>query len=211
MTCATPDSTETRRLLETLRPGDRRGFERLCERHQEHLRRMVAVRLDPRLRGRIDPEDVLQEVQLEAYRRLEDYLQRAPMPFTFWMRRMVCQQLYDLQRRHLDAQCRSVRREQRLPDRSSFELARQLSINDASPSGAMADKERAQRMQEALAELSEPDREILLMRYVEGLSNREVAWMLDLSPDAASKRHGRALLRLHRVLRRLGWTEGPEP
>lgn len=205
-----PDSTQTRRLLDGLRQGDRRSFERLCQRHQKHLRQMIAVRLDPRLRGRIDPDDVVQEAQLEAFRRLEDYLRREPMPFAFWLRRTAYQRLHDLQRRHLEAQCRSVEREQRLSDRSSFELARRIPVHDASPSGKMAEKERAQRMQEALAELAESDREILLMRYVEGLSNQEVAWMLDLSPDAASKRHGRALLRLHRILRRLGWTEGPE-
>jgi RNA polymerase sigma-70 factor (ECF subfamily) len=93
-----------------------------------------------------------------------------------------------------------VDREVLLPDRSSLELAQRLVASGASPSESIARRELARRIQEALARLSQTDREILLMRYVENLSNREAAYLLEIDPDAASKRHGRALLRLQKVL-----------
>src|SRR2546425_7738206 len=73
------DSAETRRLLEQVRSGDERAFERLFARHRPYIRRVVALRLDPELRRRVDPSDVIQETQLEAFRRLDDYLKRRPM------------------------------------------------------------------------------------------------------------------------------------
>src|SRR5919201_2466011 len=121
-----PDSDETRQLLDDLRAGDGRAFGRLFARHRPYLRRLVALRLDTRLRARLDPSDVVQDAQLEAFRRLPDYLERRPMPFRLWLRKTAQERLAMLARRHLGAARRTVAREVPLPEGSSVSLARQF-------------------------------------------------------------------------------------
>jgi RNA polymerase sigma-70 factor (ECF subfamily) len=86
-------------------------------------------------------------------------------------------------------------------------LAQQLLAPGSTPSQRLDRREMARRVRQALAQLPESDREILLMRAYEGLSNQEVGYLLEIDPDAASKRHGRALLRLHKILSQGGRTE----
>jgi RNA polymerase sigma-70 factor, ECF subfamily len=195
----TPDSAETRGLLGQAEAGDRRAFEALFARYRDYLRQVVEVRLDPKVRARVDPSDVVQETQLEALRRLPDYLARRPMPFRLWLRKTAQERLLVVRRRHVEAGRRAVGREVPLPDRSSLLLAGGL-LAGSSPSRQAGRRELARRVRQALALLPEADREVLLLRAFEGLSNQEVACVLDLDPDAASKRHGRALLRLHQLL-----------
>ncbi|MBW3540205.1 MAG: sigma-70 family RNA polymerase sigma factor [Planctomycetes bacterium] len=204
------DSSETRRLLDRVRSGDTASFERLFEKHRPALRRMVEARLDRRLGARVDPSDVIQDAHLEAFRRLDDYLARRPMPFALWLRKTAYERILNLQRDHVEAARRSIRREVRLPDRSSLQLANRLFAAGPSPSRQFADRELAAQMRAALAELSPDDREILLLRYLDDLSNHEAACLLGISPGTASKRHGRALLRLHRVLTERG-LKGSQP
>jgi RNA polymerase sigma-70 factor (ECF subfamily) len=200
------DSTDTRRLLEQS-GGDRRAFDELFARHRAELRRFVERRLDPKLRGRLDASDVVQETQLEAYRRLPDFLRRRPMPFHVWLRRTAYERLLMLRRRHVEAAKRAVGREEALPDRSSVLLARQLFPAGSTPSRQLRRRELARQVQQVVARLSEDDREILFMRIVEGLAYQEVACILDIDPAAARKRHGRALLRLHQLLAAAGLKE----
>src|SRR5262249_45629528 len=87
----TPDSDETPGLREEARAGDRRAFDRLLAGHRAELRQFVELRMDPRMRGRVDASDVVQETQLEVYRRLEDFLDRRPMPFHVWLRKTAHQ------------------------------------------------------------------------------------------------------------------------
>src|SRR5216683_7343778 len=196
----TPDSAETQHLLQLIRAGDRQAFERLFERHRAPLRQMIEGRADARLRARIDPSDVVQETHLEAFRRLPDYLVRRPMPFRLWLRKTAYERLLMIQRRHLQAGRRAVGREVPLPDRSSVQLFRQLLAPGSTPGQQMAKAELARRVRQAVARLSEIDREVLLMRNLEGLSNHEVAQVLEIEPAAASQRYGRALLRLRKLL-----------
>src|SRR5437764_6369381 len=123
---AADDSAETRRLLEALRAGDAAAFARLCERHRPQLLEFLRHRFDPRLRARADPSDVVQEAQMEAHRRLDDYLARRPMPFHLWLRKTAYERLRMLQRRHLGAGRRAAGREALLPGPSSAALARKL-------------------------------------------------------------------------------------
>ena len=176
-------------------------------RHQEHLRRAVLLRLDRRLRSRVDPSDVVQETQMEAFRRLDDYLDRRPMPFRLWLRKTAHERLLKIREHHVKAAKRSVEREVPLPDHTSLELVRQLWAADSSPSQKAVKRELARRVRQTLAQLSETDREILLMRYLEKLSNREIGQILGLDPATVSKRHGRALLRLEKYLRENGIQE----
>src|SRR5438093_34489 len=105
-----PDSKETSALLERIKAGDDRAFDALFARHRDSLRAFIDLRLDPRIRARVDPSDVVQETQLEAYHRLRDYLERAPMPFRVWLRKTAYERLLKMQRHHAAAR-RSVGRE----------------------------------------------------------------------------------------------------
>jgi RNA polymerase sigma-70 factor (ECF subfamily) len=199
MNDAASDSVETERLLERARGGDARAFGELFDRHREYLCRVVERRLDPRVRKRVDASDVVQETQLEAFDRLADFLQRRPMPFGLWLLKTAHERLLKMQRFHMTAG-RSVRREVPLPERSSLELAQRLIAGGSTPSQQLGRRELAQRVREVLAELTEIDREIVLLRNFESLSNNDVAAMLDIEPEAAKKRYTRALMRLHRLM-----------
>ena len=202
-----PDSEYTRRLLEKARAGDQQAFEQLFARYKDYLRQVIDLRLDPRVRSRIDPSDVVQETQLEAFQRLPDYCDRQPMPFRLWLRQTARQRLLMAHRHHLGAARRTVDREVCLPDRSSVLLARQLLAASSSPSQKLSRRELTHEVQQAVAQLSDGDREILLMRSVEGLSNQEAAQVLGIEPATASQRYGRALLRLRNVLVAAGLLE----
>jgi RNA polymerase sigma-70 factor (ECF subfamily) len=195
-----PDSEETHELLRQARAGDRQAFERLFARYRDYLRQVVQLRLSPRLRPRVDPSDVVQETQLEAFRRLADYLEREPMPFRLWLRKTAQERLGMLQRQHLGAARRSVDREAALPDSSALQLAERLLAPGSTPSQRLSRQEVVRQVQQTLLQLSAADHEILLMRNLEGLSNQEVAQVLGLEPATASQRYGRALLRLRNLL-----------
>jgi RNA polymerase sigma-70 factor (ECF subfamily) len=196
-----PDSVETQSLLLQADSGDRQAFEELFARHRPALRRAVELRLDAKLRARVDPSDVVQETQLEAFQRLPDYLERRPMPFRLWLRKTAYERLLKVQRQHLKTAKRAAGREVPLPQESSLLLAEQLLAAGPTPSQQVAKRELVRRLRSALSELPSAQREVLLMRNFEGLSYQEVAYILDIDAAAARKRYGRALLQLrHRLL-----------
>lgn len=195
-----PDSRETQVLLDQAADGDDRACARLLERHRPRLLDFVDTHLDPLLRARLDASDVVQEAQIEATRRLPDFLRRRPMPFRVWLRKTAYEQLLMLRRRHIEAARRSIRREVQLPDRSSLVLAQNLVDPSGSPSARLNREELAQRMRQALDRLSQTDREALLMRHYEEMSYEEMGCILGIEPASARKRAGRALVRLHKIL-----------
>jgi RNA polymerase sigma-70 factor (ECF subfamily) len=209
MPTASPDTDE---LLARSAQGDRAAHDQLLARHRARLRKMVAYRLDPRLQARVDPSDVVQEVLAEASRKLPEYLKKRPLPFYPWLRQMAETRLLDLRRRHVDAQKRSVRREEpgvlALPDESAAELASRLVTSATSPSQRLVREEARQRVQAALTQLSPRDRQILELRHLEQLSVAETAAVLGISEAAVKTRHVRALQRLRGLLDDLG---GDEP
>jgi len=196
-----PDSAETCALLETLRRGDAGALEILLERYRTELRDFIACHFDPRLRARVDPSDVVQETQIELTGRMGDFLASRPMPFRLWLRKKAMERLLNLRRAHLTRVRRSVTREQALPERSSLLLARPLLARGSSPSQHLQARELAERVSRAVAQLSENDREVLLLRHAEDLPFEEIGCLLDIEPAAARKRFGRALIRLQNVLR----------
>jgi len=195
-----PDSPETDGLLEAVRRGERQALDRLLTRHRDELRSFVEMRLDPRLAARVDPSDVVQEAQVEMVRRMDDFLKRRPMPFRLWARKTAYERLLALHRHHVGRARRSVRREAALPDRSSLLLVRPLLRNGSTPSQRLEARELAERVAQAVGELSESDHEVLLLRHAEGLSFEEIACLLEVEPAAARKRFGRALIRLQQRL-----------
>jgi RNA polymerase sigma-70 factor (ECF subfamily) len=197
---AKADSSETRRLLQSGRNGDAGAFEELFLRHRAFVRQIIDSRLDDRLRARVDPSDIVQETQMEAFRRLDDYLGREPMPFRLWLRLTAYDRLQMAHRRHLGAKRRSVRNEFQLPENSSLHLAAPFLARGASPSQLVSRRELVARIRQVMQQLAEPDREILILRNLEQLSNQETAQVLSIAPATASQRYGRALLRLRQLL-----------
>jgi RNA polymerase sigma-70 factor (ECF subfamily) len=166
---------------------------------------MVAMRLDPRLRGRVDASDVIQEGYLEAMKRLEEFIRDPAVPFYIWLRFLVGQRVQEQHRRHLGTSGRDVGREVSLyrgamPGVRTGALAARLLGNLTSPSQAAVRAERKIRLQEALNRMDPLDREILVLRHYEQMTNGNAAAALGLNESAASKRYTRALERLKEIL-----------
>ncbi len=198
--------------------ADRADWVGLLSSHRDRLRRMVALRLDRRLRGRIDPSDVIQEAFLEATERRAEYAKQSDlMPPFLWLRFLTLQRLQIVHRRQLGTRSRDAAREvsihaEAFPQASSAALAAQLLGRDTRASEAAIRAERKRRLQEALDGMDPIDREVLVLRHFEQLSNGECARVLSLTESAATKRHLRALRRLKEILAALpgggeeGWT-----
>jgi RNA polymerase sigma-70 factor (ECF subfamily) len=200
MTQPEPDTEE---LLQRTSAGDRGARGALLQRHRRRLHRMVSVRMDRRLAARLDPSDVVQEALAEADRRLDDYLRARPLPFYPWLRQLAWDRLIEAHRRHVRAARRSVSREEAdpgLPEGSAAALADRLLASGTGPSEAARRHELKGRVQAALAALAAPEREVLLLRYVEKLSAREAAAVLGLSEAALKSRALRAVQRLRGLL-----------
>jgi len=196
---------ETSELLEQARQGDPKAVGDLLDHFRNRLRRMVALRMDRRLQGRIDASDVIQETYLEASSRLAEYLREPTMPFYIWLRFLTGQRLAMLHRHHLGIQARDAGREVSLykgalPEATSAALAAQLVGRFTSPSVAAVRAEMKIRLQEALNSMDSMDREVLALRHFEQLSNAETAEVLGLKPPAACNRYVRALERLKAIL-----------
>jgi RNA polymerase sigma-70 factor, ECF subfamily len=196
------DPGPLRQTLERAASGDGASWRELVGRHHDRLRRMVALRLDPRLRGRVDPSDVLQETYTDAVRQLPAYLEAPPLPFFLWLRQLAGTRLAKAHRHHLGTQGRDVRREVGLiPEASSAALADGLLGREGRPSEAAMRDELRDRLLAALDGMNPLDREMLALRHFEQLGNAEAARVLGLSVAAASKRYVRALERLRDVLK----------
>jgi RNA polymerase sigma-70 factor (ECF subfamily) len=192
-------------LHERLRAGDVRALAELFERHRDRLRRMVEIRMDPRLRARLDASDVLQEAYLDVARDLPSYLADAKLSPLLWLRLHVGRRLTTLHRQHLGAHMRDAGREislyrDALPEASSAALASMLLGRHTSPTQAAQRAERLLRVQEALNSLEPIDREVLALRHFEQLSRSETAEVLGIRQETAAKRYFRALKRLKDVL-----------
>ncbi len=198
------NSDDTQHLLDQVRQGDEAAVERLLSVHREPLRRMIGLRLDPALAARIDASDIVQDVLLEAHRRLQDYLLNPRLPFHLWLRHIARDHIIDAHRHERLAQRRSIDREQSLPvaraDESSFDWAAQFFDQELTPASAAMKQEMERKVQQAIQQLENDDRDIILMRYVEQLSNQEVAASLGLTEAAASMRCLRAVRRLQALL-----------
>lgn len=166
---------------------------------------MVALRMDRRVQGRVDPSDVIQDSFVDAAKRLPEYAKNPPMPFFVWLRWLVGQKLMEQHRRHLGAQVRDASRDVSLyhgdfPEASTADIAANLLGNFSTPSQSAIRSEQQKRLQDALDSLEPIDREILLLRHFEQLTNGEAAEVLQLDKSATSKRYTRALIRLKDVL-----------
>ncbi len=181
------------------------GLGELFARHRERLRRMVQLRLDRRLNGRVDASDVIQDAYVEATRRHAEYQSKPEVSPFVWLRFLTSQKLAQLHRFHLGAQGRDAGREVSIDgggrlEASSAALAAKLVGRFSSPSNAANRAELRQQLQEVLNAMNESDREILALRHFEQLDNAEAAQVLGVEPQAAYKRYVRAIRRLKSAL-----------
>lgn len=175
------------------------------EHHRERLRAFVKHRTDERLLGRLDWEDVMQDAFLVIQRRFPDFVAKPTVPFFIWMRAMTAQVLIDLHRKHLVMQKRNAGREVSIHQRLAFQstsasLAHLLTSSGTSPSHAAIRAEQLECVKLCLANMSKLDREVLVLRHMEQLSNGEIAHVFEIDKSAATKRYVRALRRLRQAL-----------
>ncbi|MFT4646973.1 MAG: RNA polymerase sigma-70 factor (ECF subfamily) [Glaciecola sp.] len=201
-----------RKAIDAACDGDNAPVGELLQEYRARLQNMVRLRLAPQLMGRVGVSDVIQETYAEVSERLPKYLDnrgdpadptKGRMPFFLWVRFLAGQQLMRAHRFHLGTAARAVGREATfggVPGASSQHLAAALSDGGMSPSGVASSLESQEILAGALQDLSETDREILMLRHFEQLNNREIAMLLGLSEPGASLRHMRALKRLREVL-----------
>ncbi|QDU19531.1 RNA polymerase sigma factor [Urbifossiella limnaea] len=201
-----PDSGDTLGLLGRVEAGDAAAAGELLARHRPALVAFVGGRLDPAVRTRVDASDVAQEALAEMARRLPDFLERRPMPFHLWARKTAYERLLKIRRAHR-ADCRDVGREEGGLAPSAVALARSLAAPEPTASEAAEAREVADQVAAAVKGLAEADREILVLRHVDGLSHVEAGLLLGVDPAAARQRYGRALFRLQRALRESGVLE----
>jgi RNA polymerase sigma-70 factor, ECF subfamily len=202
MTSEPSDLVELHRRIER---GDEAALLDLFTCHRDRLKRMVKLRLDRRLQGRIDASDVLQEASIDVVRRAREYLANPSMPAFLWLRWITGERLLSLHRRHLGSKVRDAGLEVSLhhgalPQATSVSLAAMLLGRLTSPTRAAQRAELQLRLQDAINAMDPVDREILTLRHFEDLNNNETAQVLGISKTAASNRYIRALKRLKDAL-----------
>ncbi|MEO1992183.1 MAG: sigma-70 family RNA polymerase sigma factor [Pirellulales bacterium] len=192
-------------LLDRVRSGDADAINSLLKRHRDVIKQMIDRRMDRGVRQRVDASDIVQDVMIEANRRLGDYLANPTMPFQLWLRHMARDRLVDAHRRHRVAATRSVDREVPLVipstgDQSQVDMGGQITDRGLTPAAAATWHELERRFAAAVELLEEGDRQIVLLRHFEHLSTAEVAEVLGLSKPAAGMRYLRAMRRLRVLL-----------
>ena len=192
-------------LIARLRRGEDDALAALFSHYHNRLKRIVHFRLDHRMAGRVSESDVIQETFISASKRLDHYRGKPEMPFLVWLRLLANQQLADLHRQHLQAEMRDVRKEISLEQpgvssHTSLAMAAHLVGQCTSPSRAFSRVERIAKLEEALNRMQAIDREVIALRHFEELTNAEVADVLDISDQAATKRYVRAIQRMKTIV-----------
>jgi RNA polymerase sigma-70 factor (ECF subfamily) len=208
------NSSGTNQLLDRVQTLEPAALEDLFARHKERLRRMVRLRLDPRLRGRFDSTRVLQAVHQDVRRRISEYLNNPALPFFLWLRQVAGQRLAALREEHLGEKAAELGLEVSLyrgalPEVNSASLAAQLLGQATSATQAAARADMQIRLQDALNTMDSLDREILTLCHFEDLSNAEAASVLGMDAAETSQRYIRAVKSLKEILSRIPGLLGP--
>ncbi len=203
--------SDTEQLLLRVAGGDDSAINQLLESSRPGLMRMVRTRIDPRVSARFDPSDVVQDTLMEAHKRLAEYFRKSDVPFHVWLRFLAWQRLAQLYRQHVGAERRSVAREvhrKHAAGDSERMFVDRLAGNITGPVVRAVREEARRRVRGALQLLRPHDREVLELRYLEQMNTREIASLLNISEEAVSTRHFRAIQRLHELVE---FSEGLDP
>jgi RNA polymerase sigma-70 factor (ECF subfamily) len=198
------DDGQGTELLRQARGGSLAARQQLLEQHRDRLHKMVSFRMDPRLRQRVNPSDVVQDTMIHAWNDLDAFLHDGRMPTYLWLRHLAWTRLIELYRMHVQAQKRSMNREGRarspLSDDGTIQLADHLAGSASSPSARMIREEAQARVKDVLDRLPDNYREVLILRYLEELSVQEMAELLKTEEATIKKRHLRALQKMRELL-----------
>ncbi|MEJ2111120.1 MAG: sigma-70 family RNA polymerase sigma factor [Acidobacteriota bacterium] len=196
---------ETEEILQRAATGDKIAFEELFDRHRPRLLKIIALRMDRRIAGRVDPSDILQETYMEAFKRLPKYLKKPDMEFYNLLRWIAREKTIEFYRRHVGTRKRTIRNEVPLtPVDSSAKLVSGLIGRLPTPSQELAKAELAEMLQKAFRQLDSDEQDLILWRHFDQLSTREMAELLNITEAAAFKRYMRAVQRLRKILQDLG-------
>jgi len=202
------EGTHADPLLDRAAGGDADAWGALLARHEQRLQRLASFRLDPRLRGRVDPADVMQDAFAAATERRAEFFRQSTRSLFLWLRWMVGNTMLELHRHHLGAKMRDPRREAQAgrgadgadDHGTRAALVAQLTAGATGPATAAGRAELKARLHEALGRMDATDREVLALRHFEQLTSAEAAAVLGIQERTAAKRYLRALERLRAVL-----------
>ena len=197
---ATPDPEQ---LLRQARAEPGAALGQLLELYRRYLELLARVQIGWRLQGKVDPADLVQDTFLEAHRHFARFQGTTEAEFVSWLRQILAANLAMLLRRYLGTRGRDVRLERELAvelDRSSEDLDRGLLASSSSPSQQAIRREQAVLLADALGQLPETYREVIILRHLEGLSFPEVARRMRRSVDSVKNLWARALGQLRRTL-----------
>ena len=207
---------DTLALVNRAACGEPDALSELFDRYRSRLKRMVSLRLDRRLQGRVDASDIVQEALVDAARRLESYADDPDLDFFLWLRWLAADRLLNAHRRHLGTQKRDARQEvslyrRAMPEANSISIAQQLLGQLTSPTQAVMRAELQLIVQEVLNGMDPIDREVLILRNFEHLTTDETAEVLGIKRSTAGKRYITALRRLKQALSAIPGFETPDP
>jgi RNA polymerase sigma-70 factor (ECF subfamily) len=198
------DDSATRELLYDAKAGNESAVNTLMDRHRQQIRNLVQMRLDHKIRQRVDVSDVVQDIFVAAFRRLSTYLDDPRLPFQVWLKQIAKDRMIDTYRKHRRAANRSIDRETRLGvSPSGGDLLGQQNPGNTcplTPAAIAMQKELSLHVEEAIGQLKDTDSELIIMRHYQAMSNREIADQLNLSEATASVRYVRALAKLKKLL-----------
>jgi RNA polymerase sigma-70 factor, ECF subfamily len=175
--------------------GDWAALGQLVQEHRPRLLGMLRRRLDPKLNPRLDPEEILNEVFVQAQRRWAAFQAQSDVGAYPWLYRIALDCLIEAWRRETRGR-RNVFRELPLPEGTSLQLGLGLMQPGTSPSEALVQAELRERVRLVMAQLKDADREILLMRHFDELPHADIAAILGIAVNTAEQRYHRALGRL---------------
>ena len=194
---------DTDALLTRIEHGEADAMAPLLARYRSRLKRLVSLRMDQRMAGRVDPSDIVQETLVKAAERLPAYASRRPLPFYPWLRQLAIERLVEAHRLHIQSQRRSVLRERELAfglsETGRTSLAECLATLSRSPSANLRRQEMMEQAQAIVERLPHRDRDVLVLRYLEQLSTRDAAAVLGISENTFAQRHVRALQRVRQL------------
>ncbi len=196
-------ANDTQRLLAKLLAGDSSASDLLLDRYRQKLKQLISIRMDRRVKRRVDPSDVVQETLIQAAKRLADYARNQQLPFYPWIRQIAIEQVVVQHRRHLKALRRSVNREldfsEHLPEHAELELSEVLMAKQHDSMDSVERKELIAVVRQVLAELGAKDRDVLALRFLEQLTIPETAEVLGQKPEAVKSQQRRAIERFTRL------------
>ncbi len=174
-------------LIEKARGGDQAAFVQIFEAHRHRLREKVAARIGPRLRQFLDPEDVIQETFLRAFQTIPHFRPEGPDSFFRWLAALADHLVLNASRK-------------KRPE----PLALDLPLSAASASKALRREERLERLKVALRDLTDDQRQAVILARLDGVRTREIARRMGRTEEAVRQLISRGL---HRLKRSIGSTD----